>query len=265
MIELTPEANTRFEEYLQRMRSALRGTTSTIETAEVEQSVREHVDIALAGAGGPVGVDRLGEVLEQLGPPDRWITDDERSWWRRLAQRISTGPEDWRLSYLAFATFVLGLVTLPIGIGVFIIFAGFFLSRATVELLEAREEPLGARRWLVLPAIWTILLPVCAGALIALIAPVASVGLDDGMVYRLTNIREPQSGTLEEMRIQAGVLGLAAGGWWLIVSAIFAAVLKPFRTLFLPVTRNLTRKSAAVLALVAVMVGSLGAVLLFVM
>ncbi|HEV3484414.1 MAG TPA: hypothetical protein VG106_03330, partial [Vicinamibacterales bacterium] len=113
---LTPEAQTKLEEYIARMRSALRGSRS-VEPAEVEQNVREHVEVALAGAGAPVGAERLDEVLEQLGPPDRWLAEEDRPVWRRVVQRISSGPEDWRLAYLAFGCFALGLLLLPLGIG----------------------------------------------------------------------------------------------------------------------------------------------------
>ena len=95
MIDLTPEANSRFEQYLERMRNALRGSRS-VEPAEIEQNVREHVEIALGGASAPVGADRLGQVLEQLGPPERWLTDDDRPLWRRVLHRFTAGPEEWR-------------------------------------------------------------------------------------------------------------------------------------------------------------------------
>lgn len=53
MIDLTPDAKVRFEQYLQRLRGSLRGTRA-VEADEVEQNVREHVEIALAGAPSPV-------------------------------------------------------------------------------------------------------------------------------------------------------------------------------------------------------------------
>ena len=42
MIEMTPAARDRVDNYLQRMRSELRGTRS-VAADEVEQSVREHI------------------------------------------------------------------------------------------------------------------------------------------------------------------------------------------------------------------------------
>jgi len=262
MIDLTPEASTRLERYLERMRAALRGSRS-VEPGEVEQNVREHVEIALAGIPAPVGAERLGEVLEQLGPPERWLVDDDRPWWRRAVQRISAGPEDWRLAYVAFGVFALGMLTLPLGIGVFILACAFLISRAAVDLLAERGEPLGARRWLVLPAIWLVLVLVSMGALISMIAPAAAIGIGDGNLYLVTGTSHAEPGTLERVRVEVGFLAMSAGIWWVILAAIFAAIMRPFRTLFLPVTERLGRKHAMILALVGAILASLGAVLLF--
>jgi|GEM_PF-1102268 len=263
MIDMTPEASTRLERYLERMRAALRGSRS-VEPAEIEQNVREHVEIALDGIPAPVGAERLGEVLEQLGPPERWLVDDDRPWWRRMLQRVSSGPEDWRLTYVAFGVFALGVLTLPIGIGVFFLACAFLLSRAAADLVAERGETLGARRWLVLPAIWLVLVLVSMGALISMIVPAMAIGIGNGDLYSLTGTQEASPGSLERVRVEVGFLAMSAGTWWVILAAIFAAVMKPFRTLFLPVTQRLSRKHAAILALVGVILASLGAVLLFV-
>lgn len=262
MIDLTPEANTRFEQYLERMRSALRGSRA-VEATEVEQNVREHVEIALAGVTAPVGAEQLGAVLEQLGPPDRWLTEDDRPWWRRIAYRISNGPADWRLAYLAFGAFAMALLLLPVGIGILVLICSFLLSRATVDLITERGEALGARKWLVLPAIWVVLLLIAGPILIIPVVGASAWALSDGGI-EMFGVQRPAPESIERVRIEAGFVGMAAGAWWLVLSMIFAAVMKPFRSFFLPVTANLSRKHAAVLALVGLMVGAIGAVLLFV-
>ncbi len=262
MIELTPEANSRFEQYLQRMRSALRGSRA-VEPSEIEQNVREHVEMALAGAAAPVGTDRLGQVLEQLGPPERWLTDDDRPLWRRVMHRFTSGPDEWRLAYIAFGVFSLALLTIPIGIGVLFLALSFLISRAEVELLAGRGEPLGARRWLVLPPIWVVSIMISLAVLFVPVFALGAAGISDGQIHLVMNERAPH-GSMDRVRIEAGYAALAAGAWWLVLSGIFAAVMKPFRTIFLPVTANLSRKHAVILALVGVMVGSIGAVLLFV-
>lgn len=262
MIDLTPEANSRFEQYLTRMRSALRGSRS-VEPSEIEANVREHVEIALAGATAPVGADRLGQVLEQLGPPERWLTDDDRPWWRRIMHRLSSGEEPWRLAYIAFGFFALAVLLLPIGIGVFLLALSFLISRAEVELLAERGETLGARRWLVLPSIWVVLVMISIAALVMPVVALGSLGLSDGQIHFVMNEKAPPE-SLERARVETGFVATVAGVWWLVLSGIFAAILKPFRTLFLPVTTNLGRRHAAILALVGVMVGAIGAALLFV-
>ena len=80
MIELTDTARERFDSYLMRLRSALRGARS-VEPDDVEQSVREHIEFALAGTPAPVGAEHLGVVLDRLGPPERWIPEEERPIW----------------------------------------------------------------------------------------------------------------------------------------------------------------------------------------
>jgi hypothetical protein len=258
---LTPEAQAKLEDYIARMRSALRGSPA-IEPAEVEQNVREHVEVALAGSGGAVGAERLQAVLEQLGPPERWLAEDERPAWRRVLERISSGPEDWRLAYLAFGTFALALLLLPLGIGVLLLIPAFLLSRAEAELLASRGEELGARRWLVTPAIWIVLLLVSFAALVGPVIALGDLGLRDGQLRFVSSPRAPH-GSWERVRIETGYVAGVAGAWWLVLAAIFAAAVKPFRVFFLPVTASLGRKQAAVLALVGAIVGTIGAVLLF--
>jgi hypothetical protein len=260
-MNLTPEANVRFEQYLHQMRSALRGSRA-VEATEVEQNVREHVEMALAGGDGPIDSARLSAVLEQLGPPNRWLTDDDRPWWRRALHTISQGPEDWRLAYLAFGAFAFALVTFPFGIGVLFMIAAFLFSRATVELLAERDEPLGARRWLVLPAIWVVLLLIALPALIVPVVGFSQMGISDGKIDILDNERAAH-GSLERMRLEAGFIAAVAGTWWLVLAGLLAALIKPFRAIFHPVTANFTRKHTGVLALVGIMMAAIGAVLLF--
>lgn len=249
MIELTPEASSRFEQYLERMRNALRGSRA-VEPAEIEQNVREHVEIALAGAAAPVGTDRLGQVLDQLGPPERWLSEDDRPWWRRVMHRFTSGPEEWRLAYIAFGVFSLAVLTLPVGIGVLFLALAFLISRAEVELLESRGESLGARRWLVLPAIWVVSVLISLAVLFVPVFALGAAGISDGQIHLVMNERAAH-GSMERVRIEAGYAALVAGAWWLVLSGIFAAAMKPFRTIFLPVTANLGRKHAVILDLSA--------------
>ncbi|MGZ5460921.1 MAG: hypothetical protein ACXW5U_29435 [Thermoanaerobaculia bacterium] len=257
MIDLTPDAKRSFDEYLQRMRASLRGSRS-VEPDEVEQNVIEHVELALAGAPLPVGPERLGTVLEQLGPPERWLPDDERPFWRKAMDRVIAGPEDWRLAYASLALTVLMVVTFPIG-GVLLLLPAFLLSRAYVALMEERGEQLGARKWLVLPPIVFLLFLVGLGALFAPAgafgAILSEVGLRDlGFDYATR---------YERGRIFFGALSMATGAWWIVLSGLFAMLMRPFRALFAPLTSGLKRGHALVLTIAGAVVAGLGAVLLF--
>jgi VIT1/CCC1 family predicted Fe2+/Mn2+ transporter len=257
MIDFTPDAKRRFDEYLQRMRVSLRGSRS-IEPDEVEQNVLEHVELALAEAPSPIGPERLGTVLEQLGPPERWLPEDDRPLWRKAMDRVIAGPEDWRLAYASLGLTLLMVITFPIG-GVLLLLPAFLLSRSYVALMEERGEALGARKWLVLPPIVFALLLISAGALIApsgaFGAILSEVGIRDlGFDYQTR---------YERGRLFLGALSMATGAWWIVLSGVFAMLMRPFRALFAPVTSGLKRGHALVLTLAGVVIAGIGAALLF--
>jgi hypothetical protein len=85
-------------------------------------------------------------VLDRLGPPVS----------RQVIDRVRSGPNEWRLAYMAFGLFLLSLLFLPAG-GIFLMLPAMLVSRACVEVMRDRGEPLGARRWLVDPAIGLVL------------------------------------------------------------------------------------------------------------
>lgn len=257
MIDLTPDAKRRFDEYLQRMRFTLRGSRS-IEPDEVEQNVIEHVELALAGAPAPVGPERLDTVLEQLGPPERWIPDDERTVWRKAMDRVMAGPEDWRLAYVSLGFTILMIVTFPIG-GVLLLVPAFLLSRAVVALMEERGEALGARKWLVLPPIVFLLGLVGLGALLAVPGGIGGALSEIG----LRNLGFDYDGRFERDRLFLGLLSIGTGVWWIVLSGLFAMLMRPFRALFAPVTSGLKRGHALVLTIAGLVVGGLGAALVW--
>jgi hypothetical protein len=257
IIDFTPEAKRKFDDYLLRMRASLHGRRA-VEPSEVEQNVLDHVEAALAGVPSPVGPERLSEVLTQLGPPERWLPEEERPAWRRVIDRFMTGPEDWRLAYLLLGVTVLMVITFPIG-GVLLVLPAYLLSRAYVELLSQRGEALGARRWLVLPPMVLLVLFV-AGT--ALFAPAAAIGdlLND---FGLIELGWTWDSRAERIRIFTGALAVGVGAWWIVLSGIFALLLRPFRAAFQPLTANLRRGHALALTIAGVIVVGFGAVLLY--
>src|SRR5262249_2982785 len=156
MTRFTPEAQARLDEYLAEVRSAVTGHVS-VSPDEIEQDVRDHVVSALEGTREPIIAADVAAVLERLGPPNQWVADDPRLWWkclneklkpvghkgveqmkalpgeayeagRGLAARVRGMSNDWRLAYLAFGLFVLGLVAFPLFPACLI--AAYFAARA---------------------------------------------------------------------------------------------------------------------------------------
>jgi hypothetical protein len=258
MIEMTPAARERLDNYLQRMRSELRGTKAVV-ADEVEQSVREHIEIALATSQTPVGATEVIGVLDRLGPPERWLADEERPMWRRALDRVRSGPEDWRLAYLAFGLFLASIVFLPVG-GFLLLIPAMFVSRAYVELAREHGEPLGARRWLVYPSI-AIILAIATGLLI--IGPplpaLALVFEGDGFEQTF-DVPATKAG---EVRLMLGIGGVLYGSWWIIAAAFCAAFLRPIRFVFAPLLDGLLRKHFTVLAAIGALVVGASAMLIY--
>ncbi len=257
MIDFTPDAKRKYDEYLQRMRMSLRGSRS-VEPDEVEQNVVEHVELALANAPAPIGPERLDTVLEQLGPPERWLPDDDRPIWRKAMDRVIAGPEDWRLAWASLGLLLLAIITMPIG-GVMLLIPAFVLSRAYVALMEERGETMGARKWLVLPPIVLLMLALCGFALLgpatAFGALLSEIGLRDlGFDY---------STRWERGLLFLGCLSMATGAYWIVLSGVFAMLMRPFRALFAPLTAGLKRGHALVLTIAGAVLSAIGAVLVF--
>ena len=257
MIEMTPAARERLDSYLQRMRSELRGTRAVV-ADEVEQSVREHIEIALAQAQTPVGATEVIGILDRLGPPERWLGDEERPMWRRALDHVRSGPEDWRLAYLSFGLVLASIVLLPI-FGFLLLIPAMFVGRASIELARDHGEPLGARRWLVYPSI-ALVLAIATGLLI-IGPPLAAVAFALGSdVEPLLDIPTSRAG---ELRFLAGLNGVVFGSWWIIAGGFCAAFVRPIRFVFAPMLDGLRRKHFAVLAAIGALLAAAGATLIY--
>lgn len=256
MIEMTPAARERLDNYLQRMRSELRGTRSVM-ADEVEQSVREHIEIALADARTPVGATDVIGVLDRLGPPERWLADEERPVWRRLMAQLRSGPDDWRLAYFAFGLFLASIVFLPGGI--LLLIPAMLVSRAYVEVARDRGEPLGARRWLVYPSIAIVLAFAVGLLIVGPPLPLMGMVFDDD-VEQFFDVPHTRAG---EVRFVLGMGGVAFGSWWVIAGAFCAAFIRPIRFVFAPLLDGLRRKHFAVLAAIGMLVAAAGGTLIY--
>ena len=203
MTAFTPEADARLAEYLGQVRAAL-AAAPDVDPGEVEADIREHVETEFAGWHGPVGLPELEAILTRLGPPAAWAgggparpgwdgvvagakglwADARRAaagvWaalWRAAGRATAgvwaalwRGPEDWRLAYLTFGTFVVFLLSLP-DLGrrpwpILLLAVAYILARAAVALAAERGVRLGARRWLVYPPLVLVSLPLLIGTLV---------------------------------------------------------------------------------------------------
>jgi len=155
-VEFAPEAEARFADYLREVRAALAGVPD-VNPDEIEADVREHVENELHAKPRPVRLADLEAVLVRLGPPTQWapartglsmsIGQILRARWQGLREAIWRGPEDWRLAYLAFGVFAIGVLAFPL-FPLFLVLS-YILSRAAIALAKGKGVALGARNWLV--------------------------------------------------------------------------------------------------------------------
>lgn len=259
MIDLTPEAQGKLDAYLQRVRSELAGSRS-VAADEVEQDVREHVDVALAGATGPVDSAHIAIVLDRLGAPERWLPDEDRPLWRRALAHVQTAPEDWRLAYASLGLFVLAFVLIPVGFGLILMIASFLLSRAYCEYMRSRGDALGARRWLVYPPIAFILAVTLAAIVIGPVAPLIAWAVDGHAAEKLLDVPASAYG---QARFYTGLGGIAFGSWWIIAAGMITAFLRPLRFVFAPLLDGVRPRHFAVLAAIGAIVATVGGLLVY--
>jgi hypothetical protein len=264
MIDLTPSAQQRFDDYFRRLRQSLR-RASPAEADDVEQSVREHIEVALAGVPAPVGGEQVAEVLDRLGAPDGWVPADDRSTIQRIVQqvldRLRFGPEEWRLAYVTFGLFLLALLLMPVGIGFFLMIASFLASRAYLDFMETKQEEPGARRWLIYPPIGFFLVIATALFVIGLAGPALAWGVGDHGFIRLLDESRVSAPYYDEQFV-AGASAAALGTWWILASLIGMVFLPVVRFIFKPLLTRVRRTHFLGLTIIGVFSLILGFVLL---
>ncbi len=178
---LAPDAEARFEEYLAQVRGALAGVPD-VSPAEIEADIREHVENELRAAARPVEPFVLEAVLTRLGPPTQWlppgrppVTAQVTAGFATLGQYLKArrraawqsvwrGPEDWRLAYLSFGTFALGVLAFPL-FPLFLL-VSYVLSRAGLAVAAERGIALDAgRKWLLYPPVVIVSLALVIAAI----------------------------------------------------------------------------------------------------
>lgn len=177
-VRFTPEAEARLGQYLREVRSAV-AKSGDVSPDEIEADIREHVETEFAAAVRPVGELELEGVLVRLGPPDQWLPggnsarpvreavlerarvlkDRGRQAARGFWDVVYRGPDDWRLPYLTFAVFAVGVVAFPLF--PLCLAVSYLLARATMALAKEKGFDLGAaRKWLTYPPAVVVSLPL---------------------------------------------------------------------------------------------------------
>ena len=171
----TAEASARLDRYLQEVRAAL-ARSPDVNPDEIEADIRDHVATELRNKPHATLTD-LERVLAQLGPPEVWAPTPQRAptaivfdpmqpvravkaWVRGMLNALWRGPDDWRLAYLTFLLFWVGLITAPIVIGIPMLIASYFFARAASGLAKEKNTILGARKWLIYPPIVLVSVPL---------------------------------------------------------------------------------------------------------
>ena len=204
MMALTREASDRLNQYLDEMRASLRGST-TIDVAEVEQDIRDHIGAELADRPSPVSADELNTVLSRLGTPGQWGADPAQPATPVSSSSVFGGSLEDRLCYASAGSMLLFLVFPPL------LIVSWLLARWTLARIEERGEPLGARRWLLYPPIAIVVAPLGVIALLWAFAPFAEVA---GRFYRQPRLflfTLPQRPRRADVRLcgTGGLLGLS--------------------------------------------------------
>lgn len=182
MIELTPTARTRLNDYFDELRRVISGSPA-VDLGEVEMDVRDHINSALSSCSAPVDEATLDSVLRELGSPVHWLPGDERPWYRKtrteliaLAKQrviqfihfVAESPESYRLAYLSLLVLVVGWCSVGVlnGNSAFVFsnlatLASFVLSRAALSVYGATKLSSG-QKWLLYPGLLTVYIPLAA-------------------------------------------------------------------------------------------------------
>lgn len=169
MCELTVAARRCLDEYLAQVRSSLRHCPS-VDVAEVERDVVEHIQHALSDALVAVDAPELQQVLRGLGSPSQWVPQDELTWLQRALVALRSASPDLRLGYIAL-DLLAGTLLISACLNSAIGFQGaapYLLLGVAVSFLFARAclsavtGLSGAEKWLIYPSLLVVYVPVTA-------------------------------------------------------------------------------------------------------
>lgn len=240
MIELTPAAQNRLHDYFEELRRVL-SSSASVEPADVERDIHDHIDAALVGYAAPVDAAELDDVLRKLGSPSQWLPIGESQyqgrspfqqlseWKRSLAEvgwHLARGPESYRLAYLSFFVLALGCLMAcvtnhgePLAIATPI---AFIFSRAALSLFTPHRLTAG-QKWLLYPALLTVYL-----GFVVIIVVLHIVARDPLMHF--TNYRRGNISYAELNLANIALIGIA----WLFAGLVSAIFPRAVQSVFYP-------------------------------
>lgn len=257
--KLTEAARQILERYLWELRLSLQGCRS-VNAAEVEADVKQHIDHELSEQPAPVSPEQLDLVLKKLGSPQQWVPEEELSWWRRIVLKLRTGPHDVRLPAAVFAMMVLGLIFVPLTWP--FLLGSFILARAVMAMFADEEKELGWQRWLIYPPLLVFYIPI-AGFLLGWPACAGALAEELSRDQRTTN---PFTGQMWALMpnvtfpLAAGATALAA--WWTLVALVLLIWPSMFKGLLRPFVGRVSRVKSSLAILVCLILFATSGVIL---
>ena len=215
MKELSLNAKECLDSYLKKVKARLKGAKS-LDGKEIERDIQEHIERELESEAEPVGYEAVAGVVDRLGSPEQWVPDEELSWWRKILARLQNGPDDWRLAYICFGIFTLGILIPPLWVFFFLPLS-FYIARSTLSVAGGPEE-LGPQKKLIYPPL--IVVYVALGLALLLWTVPAVIGPADGLEREMVGEGKTFDDDMPYWFTAWGVTFACSGLWWIILSVI---------------------------------------------
>lgn len=212
MKQFAENAQELLDNYLQDVRRCLQDVKS-VDADEIQRDITEHIAQELESAQEPVSADDLDAVLRRLGSPRQWAPQNESGWFRKMALRLRTGPDDWRLAYIAFGLFILTCVSGP-GAILFLPLS-FYIGRVTLSIAGGPHR-IGNQKYLIYPALALVHFIVTAAVLAW---PFSLLVFAKDIVRNLPR-QWTVYGLVDYWHLILFVTLVLAGAWWLIVGVV---------------------------------------------
>jgi hypothetical protein len=199
--------------------------------------------VALSGLRRvPAEGQRVGEAaverLHHLGAQGQRAGGAVSAW-------LDRPPDDWRLAYIAFGLLVPGVILWPL------LIPSFCAARAAVARARERDEPLGARRWLVYPPLVLVSLLLVVPLFLWPLLPAGEAASDLWRSKRdaFQSLLPLLPRDLVEGLVFTYVMAASLAVWWVALGAVLWALPRLAVALFRPFADGFGRRHAGYLVL----------------